>query len=217
MNRLFGGKGQQPPKPTLNDAVTNIDTRIGNLDVKLAKLNAELTTYQQKMSHMRDGPGKNALKQKALKLLKQRRLIEGQKDGLQNQSWNMEQAQMSTENMRNVMITVDAMKQTNKELKKQYGKINIDKIEQLQDEMADLMDVSQELQDTMSRNYAVPDDISESELDAELEALGEEMEYDALQGENESGLPSYLQEESQMPSFIDEPLETEVEDKVAAN
>ena len=71
-----------------------------------------------------------------------------------------------------VMVTVDALKTTNKELKKQYGKINLDKsmfpfssglqtasrmlwewsgvfslltclglVEQLQDEMADLMDV----------------------------------------------------------------------------
>lgn len=184
---------------------------MANLDVKLSKLNAELATYQQKMSRMRDGPGKNALKQRALKILKQRRQIEAQKDALESQSWNMEQASMTTDNLRNTMATIDAMKTANKDLRKQYGKINIDKIESLQDEMADLLDMSQELQDTMSRNYAVADDIDESELDAELEALGEEMEFEAAQ--QEAGVstgPSYLAEDT-MPSFVDEPVEKEKE------
>jgi len=44
--------------------------------VKLAKVNAELQTYQQKMSKMRDGPGKNAIKQRALKVLQQRKMLE---------------------------------------------------------------------------------------------------------------------------------------------
>lgn len=36
---------------------------------------------------------------------------------------------MTTENLRNTMATVDAMKTANKEMKKQYGKLDIDKIE----------------------------------------------------------------------------------------
>lgn len=204
MNRLFGNKSSAP-KPSLTDAVSNIDSRVESLDVKLTKLNAELGTYQQKMSRMREGPGKNALKQKAMKLLKQRKMIESQKDQLQNQSFNMEQAVMTTDNLRNTMATVDAMKTANKEIKKQYGKIDVDKIESMQDEMADLMDMSQDLQDTMSRNYAVPDDIDETELDAELEALGEEMEFEALHGNGEGEAnPGYLDD---VPTFVDEPVE----------
>ena len=41
----------------------------------------------------------------------------------------MENASMTTDNLRNTMATVDAMKQANKEMKKQYGKLDIDKIE----------------------------------------------------------------------------------------
>jgi charged multivesicular body protein 5 len=74
--------------------------------VKLAKVNAELSTYQQKLSKMRDGPGKNAIKQKALKVLQQRKLYENQKAQLQQQSWNMEQAGMMQDNLKNVMTTV---------------------------------------------------------------------------------------------------------------
>jgi len=213
MNRLFGAKNTAP-KPTLNSAITNVETRIETIDVKLAKLNAELTTYQTKLAKLRDGPGKTALKQKALKVLQQRKMYEAQRDQLQQQSWNMEQAGMMQDNLKNTMTTVDAMKTTTKELKKQYGKVDIDKIERLQDEMADLMDVGNEIQDAISRSYDVPEEVDEAELDAELEALGEEV---AMEGYGESeGMPAYLMEDSGVPNFIDEPPEPAGKVKEAA-
>jgi len=45
------------------------------------------------------------------------------------QAFNMEQTSFATENLKNTMTTVSAMKQANKQLKKQYKKVNIDKIE----------------------------------------------------------------------------------------
>lgn len=155
---------------------------------------------------MRDGPGKTAIKQKALKVLQQRKLYEGQRDQLQQQSWNMEQAGMMQDNLKNTMTTVDAMKTTTKELKKQYGKINIDKIEKLQDEMADLMDMGNDIQESISRSYDVPEEVDEAELDAELEALGEEVELEGI-GES-SGVPGFMMDDTVPPQFIDEPPET---------
>lgn len=211
MNRLFGTKSTVP-KPTLDDAIKSIDERSGSLDVKLSKINAELLTYQQKISRMRDGPGKSALKQKALKLLRQRKQIEAQKDQLENQLWNMTQASMTTDNLKNTVITMDAMKLANKALKAQYGKINIDKMEQLQDEMLDLIDKLNELQESLLMLYEAPDDISELELDAELDALGEQMDFESEMTESGLGVPSYLNESEgpqKLPAFIDEPEEAE--------
>ena len=188
---------------TTGTDIEQVETRIDSIDVKLAKLNAELQTYQTKMAKMRDGPGKNAIKQRALKVLQQRKMYESQKDGLMQQSFNMEQAGMMQDNLKNVMTTVDAMKTTNKELKRQYGKIDIDKIEQIQDEMADLMELGNEISESMGRAYDVPDDVNEAELDAELEALGEEMAFEQ-QAESVGGMPSFLQDE--VPQFVDEPL-----------
>lgn len=182
-----------------------VDTRIESLDVKLAKLNAELSAYQQKLAKMRDGPGKTAIKQKALKVLQQRKMYESQRDQLQSQSWNMEQAGMMQDNLKNTMTTIDAMKTTTKELRKQYGKVNIDKIEKLQDEMADLMDMGNDIQDAISRSYDVPEDVDESELDAELEALGDEVEFEGI-GES-SGVPNFMLDDAAPPQFIDEPPE----------
>ncbi|KAF1822128.1 uncharacterized protein K489DRAFT_320510 [Dissoconium aciculare CBS 342.82] len=200
MNRLFGAKNTAP-KPTLNGAISNVETRMETIDVKIFKLTSELQTYQQRLSNMRDGPGKNAIKQKAIKVLQQRKMYESQKDQLQQQSWNMEQAGMMQDNLKNTMATVDAMKTTQKELRKQYGKINIDKIERLQDEMAELMDMGNDIQESISRSYDVPEDVDEAELDAELEALGEEVGADMSY---EGSMPSYLSETAAPPTFVDE-------------
>ena len=63
----------------------------------------------------------------------------------------MEQANMTVDNLKNTMITVNAMKVTNETLKKQYKNINIDKIEQLQDDMQDQMEMANDLQDIIGR------------------------------------------------------------------
>ena len=80
------------------------------------------------MSKMRDGPGKSALK-----LLQRRKQYEAQRSQYELQLWNMKQALMLQNNLKNVMTTVDVMKMTNKTLKQQYGKIDIDKIKRMQD------------------------------------------------------------------------------------
>ncbi|KAG5978289.1 hypothetical protein E4U55_006291 [Claviceps digitariae] len=207
MNRLFGSK-PQAPKPTLSSAITNLDTRIASIDTKLKALNGELSAYQDKLSKLRDGPGKQALKQKALKVLQRRKAYEAEKDKLEGQVWNMEQASSMQDNLKNVMTQVDAMKTTNKELKRQYGRIDVDKIEKLQDEMADLMDVGNEIQESLARSYDVPDEVDESELDAELEALGLEQEMEMEMG---GAVPGFLHDEV-APEFVDEP--PLMEDKV---
>lgn len=43
------------------------------------------------MSKMREGPAKTSVKQKALRVLKQKKQYESQSDNLRNQSFNMEQ------------------------------------------------------------------------------------------------------------------------------
>jgi charged multivesicular body protein 5 len=66
-----------------------------------------------------------------MRVLKQKRMYESQMAQLSQQSFNMESASLATDNLRNTMATMDAMKMANKEMKKQYGKIDIDKIEVL--------------------------------------------------------------------------------------
>jgi charged multivesicular body protein 5 len=129
MNRFFGTSKPKAPKATLNDAISSTDARVDGVEVKMKRLDAELTKYRDQMKKMKDGPAKNAVKQKALRVLQQKKLYEGHRDQLMQQSWNMEQANFTTENLKNTLVTVDAMKTGIKEMKTQYKKINIDKID----------------------------------------------------------------------------------------
>jgi hypothetical protein len=73
--------------------------------------------------------GQDAIQQRALRTLKQKRMYEAQLAQLAQQTFNIESTALATENLRNTMVTLDAMAQANKDLRKQYGKIDIGKIE----------------------------------------------------------------------------------------
>ena len=135
MNRLFGkGKPKEPP-PNLTDCIANVDSRAESIDKKTARLDAELKKYRDQMSKMRDGPAKNAVKQKALRVLKQKKQYEAQSDNLRNQAFNMEQTNYATQSLKDTKTTVNAMKMGVKEMKKEFKNINIDQIEDLQDDL----------------------------------------------------------------------------------
>jgi len=185
---------KKTPKPSLVDAIAATDTRVDAVEVKIKKLDAELAKYKDQMKKMRDGPGKNAIKNKALRVLKQRKMYEAQRDQLQQQSFNMEQASFTTENLRNVVSTVDAMQIANKEMQKQYKKIDINKIESIQDDMEDLLEQANDIQESLGRTYGVPEDVDEDDLEAELDALGDELNFE------EEEEPSYLQETPELPN-----------------
>lgn len=81
---------------------------------------------------MREGPAKNAVKQKAMRVLKQKKMYEAQSGNLRNQSFNMEQANYATQTLKDTKTTVTAMKLGAKEMKKEFKNINIDEIEDIQ-------------------------------------------------------------------------------------
>lgn len=195
MNRIFGSSSSKKPKPTLQDAINATDARVASVEVKIKKLDGELFRYKEQMSKLRSGPGKNAIQQRALRVLQQKKLYEGQLNQLQQQTFNMESAALTTDNLRNTMATVDAMKLANKEMRKQYGKIDIDKIENMHYDMEELLEQANEIQESLGRSYAVPDEIDEADLEAEL---------DALQLEEEEEGPSYLSDLNKIPDFVDE-------------
>ncbi|KAF9226665.1 hypothetical protein BS17DRAFT_495843 [Gyrodon lividus] len=194
MNRIFGTSGGRKPKPTLQDAITSTDTRTASIEVNIKKLDGELMRYKDQMSKLRNGPGKKAIEQRALRVLRQKKMYESQLDQLAQQTFNMESAAIATENLRNTMATVEAMKLANKEMRKQYGKIDIDKIENMHYDMEDLLEQANEIQESLGRSYAIPDELDEADLEAEL---------DALQLEEEEEGTSYLADLNKDPDFVD--------------
>ncbi|MQL99756.1 hypothetical protein Taro_032483 [Colocasia esculenta] len=192
MKRVFGAKKNKEPPPTIQDASERITKRGDTVDEKIKKLDAELAGYKEQIKKTRPGPAQDAVKSRAMRVLKQKRMYEGQRDMIYNQTFNLDQVAFAAEGLKDAQQTVrlmSALKSANKELKGMMKTVNISDIDSMQDEMMDLMDVSTEIQESLGRSYNVPDDIDEEELMGELDALeadmGAETEADAV--------PSYLQ------------------------
>ncbi|KYQ89802.1 SNF7 family protein [Tieghemostelium lacteum] len=202
MKRFFG-VSKNVPGPTLEEAGKRLDGRMAELDDKINKLNQELMAYDKQMKSMRPGPAQNSIKQKAIRVLQTKKMYEKQRDQLSQQSFNVDQTRFVTESMKDTITTVSAMKQGAKEMKTQLKQINIDDVDDLQDQMQDLLDYNTEIQDSLSRAYMTPDTLDDSELEAELMSMGEEMEL-------EMSTPSYLLAPSvptgdpQMQQHVDE-------------
>ncbi|MFQ6660107.1 hypothetical protein Gotur_028725 [Gossypium turneri] len=241
MKRVFGVKKDKEPPPSIQDASDRINKRGDNVEEKLKKLDAELSRYKEQIKKTRPGPAQEAIKARAMRVLKQKRMYEGQRDMLYSQTFNLDQVAFASEGLKDaqqavcgslqfhcykfhsVYLNVDllsigsslyvilnvysmlpcyggfigavmsALKSANKELKGMMKTVNIQDIDNLQDEMMDMMDVSNEIQETLGRSYNVPDYIDEEELMGELDALEADM------GSEADGIPSYLQPDKEEP------------------
>lgn len=189
MKRVFGAKKNKEPPPTVQDASDRINKRGESVDEKIQKLDAELARYREQIKRTRPGPAQEAVKARAMRVLKQKRMYEGQRDMLYNQTINLDQVAFAAEGIKDAQQTMSALKSANKELKGMMKSVKIEDIDSLQDGMMDMMDISNEIQDSLGRSYNVPDDIDEEELMGELDALEADM---GIEAESDS-VPSYLQ------------------------
>lgn len=186
---------------------TQLDKRGASVDAKIKQLDLELARHREILRTCRTPAAKEAAKRRALQVLKQRRLYEGQREQLYNQQFNLEQVSFAAQSAKETANQVSAMRASAKELKQQFRTkaFDITTLDALNDEMADLMDQSNEIQDVLGRNYNVPEDIDEEELMGELDALEELMGEEENVGEE---VPSYLRDEAlpDAPDGVEEPL-----------
>ena len=133
-------------------------------------------------------------------MLKQKKLYEQQREQVYQQQFNVEQASFAADTVKANIDTVQAMKAAAKDFKQTFGKnreLQIDAIEDLQDEMEDMYEMSNEVNEALGRNYNVPDDIDEDDLMDELDALEDELGEEELEGQTadaEGALPAYMAE-----------------------
>ncbi|KAJ8918148.1 hypothetical protein NQ315_011605 [Exocentrus adspersus] len=177
MNRLFGKGKPKEPGPSITDCISGVDQRAEAVEKKINALENDLRKFRDQMAKMREGPGKNAVKAKAMRILKQKKMYENQLDNLRGQSFNMEQANMAHQALKDTHTTVIAMRDGMKQMKKEFKKINLDDIDDVQDELADMLEQADEVQEALGRSYNTPE-LDDDELAAELDALGDEMGLD---------------------------------------
>ena len=166
-----------------------IGGRVTDMDQKIASLEVELRGYKDQIKKCKAPAAKKQLQKRALEVLKRKRMYEQQRDQAQAQMFNIDQTSFTLESAKASVQTVAAMKQANQQLKHTLRKeLDIDNVDDLAEDMAELMEDFDEINEALGRNYATPD-LDEADLDAELEMLGDELEEDL---EEESAMPSYL-------------------------
>jgi len=162
--------------------------------VKIAALDKELKGYKDKLKKTSSAAGKKVIQKRAMDVLKRKRLYEQQRDQMMNQQFNIDSASFGVESAKATVGTVAALKAASSELKTTLkNDLDIDNIEDVTDDMAELMEDFGEINEALGRNFSTPEDIDESELEAELDMLGDELEEEEALNE---ATPSYLQDNS---------------------
>lgn len=182
MRRLLGNPKPKVPGVTLDQAAQRMDDRVVAYDQKIAACDQQLLAIKEKMKTAR-GSASTSLKQQALRVLKQKKMYEQQRDAMSGQSFNVQQASFATQGMKDAQVTVDAMRLGVTEMKAAYKKVKVSDVDALQDEMEDMMEMTGEIQEALGRSYGVGE-VDEADLEDELASLGDELTADST--------PSYL-------------------------
>ncbi|CAI0442353.1 unnamed protein product [Linum tenue] len=135
MQRIFGNKKNKDPPPSISDAsdkligVSQITKRGDTVEEKIKKLDIELSKYKEQIKKTRPGPAQEAVKARAMRVLKQKRMYEGQRDMLYNQTFNLDQVAFAAEGIKDAQQTMSALKSANKELKGMMKTVKIQDID----------------------------------------------------------------------------------------
>lgn len=192
MRRIFGAPKKSEPPPTLEQAGDRLDARGTRLDEQIKKADEQLVRFREQIKKTRPGPAQESIKKRALLVLRQKKMYEQQRDTLLNQQMNMESTKFTVESIQDTVQTVQALKAASSHMKgamKGNKELNLSFIDNLQEELADMADLTNEINQMMGQSYMVPEDVDEGDLMAELDALEED-----LVAEEPGGAPSYLAE-----------------------
>lgn len=202
MNRIFGNSskkdGSAPPTAALDSAISNLDTKSTSLNSKIQSLTREICQINAEMSkYPPNSSNYQSLKQKALRVLQQKKSYEHQRDQIMQQSFNMESTNFMIGTVQDSVTQVKAMKMAKKELGSQLKSIDIDQVMNLRDDLEDIMMDSSELQEVLSRSYEIPGGLDDTELESELTT------YTSDIMDKESGSASYLDDISSPGAMAD--------------
>ncbi|ODN05505.1 Charged multivesicular body protein 5 [Orchesella cincta] len=173
-----GGSAAAYKPQALNDIVKSTDSKVVELDRKIEQCDAELRKINNQMKNGIPGISKRSLQEKARGVLVRKKRFEQQVEQLRDKSFNLDSLAMNITAAEDTTTIATVMQNGTKQLKKQLRKIDLDEIEQTQDDLADLMEMTDDIQAAVSKNYDVPQDIDDDELNSQLELLGDEIVAD---------------------------------------
>lgn len=184
MHRLFGkskpAQAAAAPAPSLGDANASMNKRIAEMDSQIKGFDDELRRYKEQMARL-TGSSHQTVKNRAMQTLRRKMQIESQRDALTSQVMNVERTVFALETAKDTQTTVNALREATKQLKVEHEKISISEVEDIQDDLAELLQDQEDLQEILGRSYGLPDGLDEADLEAELAGLEAEFESAALE------------------------------------
>mmetsp|Transcript_93573 Transcript_93573/g.238261 ORF Transcript_93573/g.238261 Transcript_93573/m.238261 type:complete len:215 (+) Transcript_93573:64-708(+) len=166
MRRLLGSKKEEPKAaaaPSLQEASAKIDLQVQSLEDKILQCDVEV----KKLVAQGTNP---TAKQRALQVLKRKKMYEQQRDQLLGTQFNVEQIAFHQEQAEITMAAAAAMKAGTEALKKQTQTINISTVDELVDDMAEITDEMNAIQEALAQQAGgVTDDADLAEEYAKME------------------------------------------------
>jgi len=102
MHRIFGrakpAEAAAPP-PSMDDHLKRLNDKVPELDAKIAACDKELGEIKAQLGRLRPAQ-QGPLKQKALNVLKRKKLYEGQRGQMQTRAFNLEQTQFAIDSVK---------------------------------------------------------------------------------------------------------------------
>lgn len=158
------------PAPSLQDASANLEGKVAQLEEKIKKCEADAKQWIAKQATQ------PSAKARAMQSLKMKKMYEQQKDQLVGTQFNVQNLAMQQEQAEITATAVSAMQQATAELKKQQEKVNIDSVDKMMDQQAELTADMQDIQAALAQGTGMQ---LEEGLDDELAALyAEQQEED---------------------------------------
>ena len=115
MQRLFGKKRpvSNIEPPDLNKASDAIGTRVDAIDAKIKACDEDIARLRPQMS----GPRAATVKSQIMTIMKRKKMYEQQLQQVQGTLFNVDQVSFATEQMKTTIMTVDAMKYANTQVR----------------------------------------------------------------------------------------------------
>jgi len=172
----MGGKHSAPEEnarsrdrnpPSLQDAAGKMDNQILNLEAKISKTEEDAKQWVAKAA---TNP---TAKARAMQCLKMKKQYEQQRDQLMGTQFNLENMAFQQEQADVTSTAVSALAAGRDQMKLQQQKINVESVERLTDDIADLAGEMAEIQNALAGS-ALAGGAADSELEAEWNRMQEE-------------------------------------------
>lgn len=116
---------------------------------------------------------KQQAKQKATQILRKKKMYESHLNTLQGTQFNVENAQIQSQMMKDNMDIMHTLQSTVNVQKGMLKDMNADSMYDLMDDLKEIQEDQNEMNEAFTRNYEV--DVGDDELDAELDELDYQM------------------------------------------